>query len=373
MLDPAPRQAAGAGGPLLLLTTDDAIADEVRRAAAAAGAALDQRSVSGEVRAAWARAVLVIVGTDQVGALAALALPRRREVYVAARQPDRAVTSSSPTIETRWMSAALDLGAERVVTLPAEVSTLADRLADAIETRAEPALTVATIGGRGGAGSTALAVAVAVRGSARGRRVALVDADPLGGGIDLAAGCEEEPGYRWPALARSRGRVDGATVLNALPRAREVAVLSHDRRDPSEIGAAAMSAVTAALARTCDLVVIDLPRTASPASAAALHQAAITYLLVPAEIRATASAARLAREVGTLASDLRLVIRGSGTRGLDAYAIAEAIGAPLAVQGGLDPRVARELEAGDLPGRHTRSPLGRLADRLLDDAARRAT
>ena len=43
-------------------------------------------------------------------------------------------------------------------------------------------LTVAVVGGCGGAGATTLAAGLAITGSALGFRVLLVDGDPLGGG-----------------------------------------------------------------------------------------------------------------------------------------------------------------------------------------------
>jgi secretion/DNA translocation related CpaE-like protein len=362
MLDIETGRRTAAGGPPLVLAADQAVIDEVCRAAAAAGVAVDHRPASDDVRGAWSRAAVVIVGVDQIDAVAALALPRRSRVVVATARVDTGAQ------EALWLTGALRIGAEAVVTLPPDAGALADRLADSIEARADPAVTLATIGGRGGAGATALAVALAVRASARQLNVALVDADPLSGGIDLAAGCEDEPGYRWPALARSRGRVDGSAVLDALPRARRVAVLSHERRDATDVGPDAMSAVISALARACDLVVVDLPRSITPAAAAALHATARTYLVVPAEVRAAASAARLARKIQGLTTDLRLVVRELGLASIDARAMASAIGVSLAAQGPSDPRVTRALEIGELPGRRARSPLARLADRVLDDA-----
>jgi secretion/DNA translocation related CpaE-like protein len=366
MLDHGAASRIATGDPPLLLTTDSSISDDVCRAAAAAGVTVGHRRASDDVRGAWSRAAAVVVGVDQLGPVIALALPRRGRVYVVGRRD----TGGLPDDAT-WLGGALGIGAEAVLSLPADAAALAERLADSIEARTDPALILATIGGRGGAGATTLAVAIALRGSARAMNVALVDADPLSGGIDLAVGCEDEPGYRWPALARSCGRVDGSAVLDALPRARHVAVLSHERRALADVGPDAMSAVLAALSRACDLVVVDLPRSIAPSAAAALHATARTYLVVPAEVRATASAARLAAEIHSLTPDLRLVVREPGLASLSANTMATAVGISLAAEGRSDPRVARALEIGELPGRRARSPLARLADRVLDDAVAR--
>src|SRR3712207_7123198 len=50
-----------------------------------------------------------------------------------------------------------------------------------------------------------------------GLRTLLVDADPLGGGLDLVLGWEQVDGLRWPSLAEADGRVDPPALLQALP------------------------------------------------------------------------------------------------------------------------------------------------------------
>ena len=109
------------------------------------------------------------------------------------------LTGSAPT---RVWELALAIGAERVVVLPEDEAWLVSALTEAAEgsSRAGPVLAVA--GGRGGAGASVLAAAVAITAVRAGERALLVDCDPLGGGLDLVLA---RRGRRGVALARGRG------------------------------------------------------------------------------------------------------------------------------------------------------------------------
>ncbi len=72
-------------------------------------------------------------------------------------------------------------------------------------------------GGRGGAGASVLAGGLAVTAARRGLRTLLIDADPLGGGVDLVLGWESLDGLRWPSLSQASGRVQPAALVDALP------------------------------------------------------------------------------------------------------------------------------------------------------------
>lgn len=103
-----------------------------------------------------------------------------------------------------WVRA-VQLGAEHVLFLPDAETWLLDRIADAVEGVGPPARTVAVLGGRGGAGASTLACALAVTAARRGLRTVLVDGDPLGGGLDILLGGETAAGLRWPDLMRLTG------------------------------------------------------------------------------------------------------------------------------------------------------------------------
>ena len=79
---------------------------------------------------------------------------------------------------------------------------------------------IAVIGGRGGAGASVFATALAQSAP----DALLIDADPWSGGIDLVLGTESETGLRWPDLALQGGR------LNLRCVARRVAAASWGQR-----------------------------------------------------------------------------------------------------------------------------------------------
>ena len=158
---------------------------------------------------------------------------------------------------TVWQLAA-SAGAESVQPLPGAEALLADRLAASADGPAR-GTTVAVLGGRGGAGASTLACALA-RAAVDTGAVLLVDADPYGGGLDLLMGAEDLPGLRWPDLATARGRASPDELRAALPVADGVTLLSWHRGEPVELPPAAMDLVLGAGRRGHDLVVVDLPR-----------------------------------------------------------------------------------------------------------------
>jgi secretion/DNA translocation related CpaE-like protein len=193
----------------------------------------------------------------------------------------------------------------------------------------------------------------------------LVDADPLGGGIDLVFGGEEAVGLRWPDLAGTRGRVSGAALQAALPTFDDLTVLSWDRGDELTIPPESMSALLDAARRSAELVVVDLPRCLDDSARLALADTTTCLLVVPAEVRGCASARRVATAAAGLADDLRLVVRGPAPGGLRPETVAEMLGLPLAGYLRPEPGIEAALERGDPPARRGRGPLADLCRRLL--------
>ena len=341
----------------LLVTADTDALDDLLRVAALAGVEVDVAHDVAEARRRWDAAPLVVLGDDLLDPLAATRPGRRDGVVVLGRDLDDAGV---------WQRA-VDVGAERVVFLPDAERWLADALADAAEGHAGQGALIAVVGGRGGAGATTLACGLAHMASRRGIGTLLVDADPLGGGIDVVFRAEDEPGLRWPDLATSRGRVPAAALARALPRLADLALLSWDRGDVTQVPVEAARAVLAAARRGHELVVVDVPRHLDDVSREVLVAATTTLVVVPAEIRAATSAARVASRVGQLCRDVRLVVRGPAPAGLTAAEVQAALGLPLAGEVRAEPHLARTLEDGDPPGSRRGSPLGALCQALLDD------
>jgi secretion/DNA translocation related CpaE-like protein len=351
----------------LLVSNDPLVLDDLLRLAATAGIEAEVASDVVTARAGWSTAAMVVVGADLLASCAAARLPRRPGVVALGQDLDDAAV-------WRW---AVDVGAERVVFLPDAEQWLVNALTEAVGPEAGAGLIVAVIGGRGGAGATTLAVALALAGARRELRTLLVDGDPLGGGVDLVLGAEDLPGLRWPDLTGSLGRLPAAAVTDALPQVDGVGVLSWDRGEVSQLPVAAVEAVLEASRRACDLVVVDLPRTLDEVAQEVLALATCALLVVPAEVRATAAAARVAARAGVLCRDLRLVVRGPSPADVDAGDVQSSLGLPLAASLRAEPQIDAHLEDGRPPGRRTRWPLAGFCDGLLrellgDEATGRA-
>lgn len=340
---------------VLLATADDLLLDDLLRLAAAAEVTPQVESDLLGVRRRWQTASLIVVGQDLAEPLARTQPVRRSGVVVAATDLD----------DAEVYRRAVALGAEGVYLLPAEEAPLGDKLADAIDGATRSAVTLAFVGGCGGAGATTLAAAVALTGSRRGLRTMLIDGDPLGGGIDLALGSETGRGLRWPELVGAAGRVSAAALRSALLLVDGLAVLSWDRSDVVALPPEAMRSVLGAAQRSSDLVVVDLPRRCDPAVEEALVRATSTLLVVPRDVRSCAAAARVAGQFGLVANDLRVVAREPGLGGLSAADVADHLGLPLAVQLRLDRDLPVQMDQGRFDP-EPRGPLGRAAGELLD-------
>lgn len=355
-----PPAGSSPGLPRPLLVTGSAeLLDDLLRLAVVAGVEAEVAVDPGAARRPWAGAPLVLVGDDQAAALARAGLPRRPDVVLVGGDLDDAGV---------WPRA-VAVGAEHVVILPDGETWLIERLAAATEPPARASV-VGVVGGRGGAGATTLAAALGVVAARRRLACLLLDADPLGGGVDLILGAEEAAGLRWSDLTGSRGRVSAAALVEALPAVDGLHLLAWDRDVGPSVGAEAMTAVMGAGVRASDLVVVDLPRHLGPAGEAALSRVDVVYLVVPAEVRAVASAGRVAAGVGLLAGDVRLVVRGPAPTGLPAEVVAESLGLPLAGWLRPEPGLSVDLDRGERPAARSRGPLARLAGALLDDVLR---
>jgi secretion/DNA translocation related CpaE-like protein len=339
-----PPAADGRQGGPLIVTEDAELLDDLLRLCAAAGARPEVHHGVPEGRGSWEAAPLVLVGDDAARRVRGAA--RRRGVVLVGRDQD----------DSGVWKRAVEIGADHVLMLPDGEQWLVDRIADVAEGVGRPALTVGVIGGRGGAGASTLACALAVTSAREGRRTLLVDADPLGGGLDVLLGGEATEGLRWPAFAASRGRVGGGALEESLPELHALRVLSWDRGDSVTIPAQAVRAVLAAARRRGGTVVVDLPRRVDEGVAEALAQLDLGLLVVPADLRAVAAAKRVASVVGMVLRDLRVAVRGPYAPGLDDREVARLLGLPLV---GEVPAESAPLDAGVPPGGAARGPLAR--------------
>jgi secretion/DNA translocation related CpaE-like protein len=356
------RAPARSGARLpLVVTTDSDLLDELLRLAAMAGTDVDVAPDPAAARPRFTAAPLVLIGADQADACLRARLPRRPRVVIVGR---------TPAVEVAWEVAEL-LGAEHVAVLPTAEPWLIDRFS---ERAGQPSAgrVLAVLGGRGGAGASILAGGLAVTAVAAGLRTLLVDGDPLGGGLDLVLGWEQVDGLRWPALSEAGGRVDPPALLQALPHRGDLVLLSFARdsliSDPLRgVPGEAMAATLDAARRGRDVIVADLPRQLDDASVLALQAADRALIVVPAELRATAAAARIAAIAAVHCENLAVVVRGPAPGRLKAREISRALGLPLA--GSLRPEAAlcQALERGEAPAANGRGPLAELCRRLIGE------
>ncbi|MDQ1715506.1 MAG: hypothetical protein QOC60_1451 [Frankiaceae bacterium] len=341
----------------LVITSDGELLDDLLRLAAVSGTDVDVVPDAGAARGLWRSARVVLLGSDAAGGMRTRP-PRRRGVVLVGHDLDDGSV---------W-ELGVHVGAEHVAVLPDAEAWLIDILSAAGDRRLEPAPIIAVIGGRGGAGATTVAVALAVAGVRAGRATMLLDADPLGGGIDLALGGEGASGLRWGAFDSVQGRIASAAMTGALPSIDGLTVLTWERGDPgaTSIPAQATEAALDAGRRGHDIVVADLPRSLDLGAQLIAEQAALVLVVVPAELRAAAAAANVCNQLRGC-PDVRLVVRGPSPGGLDGWLIADALGLPLAATLRAESGLAAAYERGEVPGARARSPLAQFASRTIDE------
>ncbi|WP_062356847.1 septum site-determining protein Ssd [Herbidospora yilanensis] len=335
----------------LAVTADRDLLDDLLRVAAAAGVELDVAHEAAQARPRWRTAPLVVVGADLADALAATGPPPRQGVLLVTADP------ADPSMWRRCVA----VGASAVLELPDAERLLVDEFAEAAEPSSRAGAVVCVAGGRGGVGATVLAASLALTAARSGSRTLLVDADPLGGGIDVVLGQEEATGARWPDIVGREGRVSYAALQGALPTFGELTVLSWHRGEPMRIPREAMRAVLEAARRGCDLVVVDLPRFVDAGAEEALSRSGVTLLVVSADVRGVLAAGQALAGVRERAGDVRAVVRGGS---LEPGVVARSLGVPLA---GVVPEqrgLSEALDRGDAPPLK-RTPLGRFCGELL--------
>lgn len=336
---------------ILSLVVDAALRRDVDRLAAAAGVRVVHAGEPSS-RKVWMAASAIVVDVDGARRCGELALPRRGRILV--------IGHAEPGAGD-WQYA-ISIGAERVLVLPEQESDLMSELSDAAESVRDAerrGAVVAVIGGRGGAGASVFAMALAHLAS----RALLVDVDPWGGGIDLALGSERNAGLRWPDLALGGGRVSYPALCAALPSRHGIAVLSTGPAG-GEIDAVALAGVIDGGCRGGATVICDLPRRATPAVDAALDAADLVVLVTPADVRSCASTGPIGQWLAATNPNVGLVVRGPAPGGLRASDVARITGLPLLAAMRSQPGLAGELERGGLRPRR-RSALTSAARRVL--------
>jgi secretion/DNA translocation related CpaE-like protein len=345
-------------GDLLVAMVDETLLDDVTRCAAAAG----YRVVPADPqtgRRAWTDATAVVLDPRSAGAVADAGWPRR---------PGVVVVGPGPIGEDLWR-AAVRLGAEDAHVLPDGDHQVVGVLSRLRVPRRGSGMSVAVLGGHGGAGASVLAAAIATRAADDlDGDTLLVDLDDLGGGVDLVLGVEESPGLRWPELTVDSGQVVAASLYAALPRtAAGVTVLGPRRGVGHDVGADSARAVVEAARTAAGTVVVDLSRRLDEVALAVVEVVDLVVVVTSATVRGCAATGEIVARWRPVTDRSGLVVRGPAPGGLSASVVASTVGLDLLAAVRSDPRVVHGLESGRLPLAR-RSSLARAADAVLDRA-----
>lgn len=342
----------------LVIVREPHLLDEVLRLAAASGCEVECVPDLSAARAQWTRAPLVIADEAVLRSCPPEGFPRRASVLL--------VCSGAPGPAT-WQ-AAFAVGVQQVIALPAEEATLIAVLADVLEGPSAGGRVLAVIGGRGGAGASVFAAAVAMVASRAGGRGLLVDCDGLGGGLDLVLGAELDSGLRWPDLNLNAGRVSMSALAEALPDFRygdgRLVVLSCGRSGNGPHPDGVTSVIDAGRRAGCT-VVCDVPRVLDDGGLKVVERADLVVIVVPAEVRASAAAKRIAERLVDRARRVGVVVRGPAPDALSAEAIGQAVGLPVLAVMRAEPKLARALERAEFDVKPS-GPLAGGARRVLD-------
>ncbi|WP_122816140.1 septum site-determining protein Ssd [Nocardioides pantholopis] len=334
----------------LLITADESLLDELLRLAAAAGVTPDVAHDAAAALRGWAAAPLVLLGADLAAPVARLAPGRRPGVHVVAwgESPDE------------LFRLALAVGAENVAELPRSDGWLTDLLTDLGDSGRARGFTVGVLGGSGGAGATTFACALG-QVAARSGPAVVIDADPLGPGVDRVLGLEGEEGVRWDALCQTTGRLGARSLRDALPRRGDLGALTWYAGASEPLPADAVREVLSAAQRGHDVVVVDLPRAADPVVEEVTARCDLVLVVVTPGLAGLASAARLCARLPDR-SGVRLVVRGPAP---DPREVARLTGVGVLVTMADQRGLAESIGLGLGPVRSRRGPLARAVGEVL--------
>lgn len=350
-----------AGERPLVVVSDETLLDEVLRLAAAVGCELERAPDLISAGGSWQRAPLVLVGEDVLAD--GVDLPRRAGILLVTKG------APAPSIWERAFAA----GVQQVLPLPDSESAIVGALADVVEGPVVPGgCVIGVVGGRGGAGASVLAAALAL--AAQASSALLVDCDPLGGGLDLLLGKEKASGSRWPDLSLDGGRIALAELESALPRYEHAhgrfAYVSCDRVGKAPTAEAIASVVDAGL-RAGKTVICDLPRRLDDLRPV-ITRADIIVTVVPAELRACVAARRVVASLGDRVDRAKLVVRGPAPGDLHPAEAAHWVQIPLLASMAPERHLGRSLDSGAFDPR-PRGPLMTAARTVLAAARTPAT
>ena len=242
-----------------------------------------------------------------------------------------------------------------------------DRACEGTEHSGHVAQVLAVTGARGGLGASVLLLHLAWALGRAGRRVAMMDLDPVGG-LDLLCGESVLTGLRWADLPAEESAFRPGHLVGALPVWHAMPVLTGDVRGGPR---PCVEAVLEAMRAEHDVVLVDLPRGALPPPGARVL--IVTGLDLRSAIAAESIASRLrgavsggAEVTGTApGAPVWLVVRQVG-EDVVAEDLELITGCPVLGQVPTDRVLAKRLALGEDPVR-ARSAIRRSASALAQE------
>ena len=187
---------------------------------------------------------------------------------------------------------------------------------------------LAVTGARGGLGASVLLLHLAWALGRAGRRVAMMDLDPTGG-LDLLCGQSVLTGLRWADLPAEESAFRPGHLVGALPVWHAMPVLTGDvRGGPLPCAEAVLEAMRA----EHDVVLVDLPRGASPPPGAGVLivtgldlRSAVAAESIVSRLRGTAPAA-------VVAADAEASAAVAAAAGVPVWLVARQVGEDVVVE-----------------------------------------
>jgi secretion/DNA translocation related CpaE-like protein len=343
----------------LLVSADPLLVADVQRLSAAAGVVPRVVGRPDQALRDWSAAPVILVGADEADALAATCPPRRPRVHLLAHGP----------VADSLFRDALALGAESVTELPHSETWLVELLTDVGDGASTPGVTIGVLGGSGGAGATVLAAAVA-QAAAESTPTLLVDADPLGAGVDRVLGLESKDGIRWDSMLQTTGRLSSRSLREALPRLGQLSVLTWPTDRPASLQAFAMREVLSAGRRGFGVVVVDLPRQRDAVIEETISRCDHVVLVATLTVPGVSAAARVAQRLPEVSPERHLVTRG-GRSGVSPGSVSKLLRMPLLLSMGDQRGLDEGINLGAGPARSRRGVLARGARSVVTELVRR--
>ena len=187
---------------------------------------------------------------------------------------------------------------------------------------------LAVTGARGGLGASVLLLHLAWALGRAGRRVAMMDLDPTGG-LDLLCGQSVLTGLRWADLPAEESAFRPGHLVGALPVWHAMPVLTGDvRGGPLPCAEAVLEAMRA----EHDVVLVDLPRGASPPPGAGVL--VVTGLDLRSAVAAESIASRLrgTAPAAVVAADAEAAAAADAAAGVPVWLVARQVGEDVVVE-----------------------------------------